>query len=264
MSLKHAPEYERLADDIRAQRSGRQIYIANPGNWGDAMIRAGTHAFFRTFDIEVHEIPVRKMTRLTPLLARLRARHLRPVVIYGGGGALTGLYQKHSARVSRLADSASRTVIMPATYGPDTFLRAPGLRRNCSLWRRDEFESRESCPDSEFCHDMAFFLDAPEVDPSMSVGHFFRSDVERSGRLPDISPSRDISALGSHLTPIDDFFAQVGACETVHTDRLHVAIAGALLGRRVHLYANSYFKNRAIFQTSIAPNYPNVTFHDSG
>jgi exopolysaccharide biosynthesis predicted pyruvyltransferase EpsI len=47
----------------------------------------------------------------------------------------------------------------------------------------------------------------------------------------------------------------------VRTDRLHVAIAGALLGKRVELYAGSYYKNRAVYDFSLR-RFRNVRFVD--
>ena len=65
---------------------------------------------------------------------------------------------------------------------------------------------------------------------------------------------------GRTHTPIDGFLARIAAVDEVHTNRLHVGIAGAMLGRKVTFYDNDYFKNRAIFRTSIEPYYPNVRF----
>lgn len=50
----------------------------------------------------------------------------------------------------------------------------------------------------------------------------------------------------------------VGACRQLHTDRLHIAIAGALLGREVLFYANTYYKNQAIYDFSIKSRFPHV------
>lgn len=38
--------------------------------------------------------------------------------------------------------------------------------------------------------------------------------------------------------------------DEVQTNRLHIAIAGAILGKKTHLYPNSYFKNKAIYEYS--------------
>jgi exopolysaccharide biosynthesis predicted pyruvyltransferase EpsI len=48
----------------------------------------------------------------------------------------------------------------------------------------------------------------------------------------------------------------------IHTDRLHMAISGALLGLTVHFHANNYYKCRAVYEFSIKDRYPNVIWHD--
>ena len=44
----------------------------------------------------------------------------------------------------------------------------------------------------------------------------------------------------------------------VQTDRLHVGIGAALLGKSVHLHPNRYFKNRAVYEHSLKHSFPNV------
>jgi exopolysaccharide biosynthesis predicted pyruvyltransferase EpsI len=46
--------------------------------------------------------------------------------------------------------------------------------------------------------------------------------------------------------------------EKIKTNRLHVAIAGALLGKIVEFYPNNYFKNYAVFEYSFRRNFANV------
>lgn len=44
----------------------------------------------------------------------------------------------------------------------------------------------------------------------------------------------------------------------IRTNRLHVGIVGALLGKRVVLHDNSYGKNRAVWEHSLAGRFPDV------
>ena len=57
------------------------------------------------------------------------------------------------------------------------------------------------------------------------------------------------------------FLRAIDRFSRVRTDRLHVAIGAALLGKTVELYSNSYFKNRAVYELSLA-SLANVTFID--
>lgn len=46
----------------------------------------------------------------------------------------------------------------------------------------------------------------------------------------------------------EDYVRMASCYRVVHTDRLHFAIAAMNAGRDAHFYANSYFKNEAIYQ----------------
>jgi hypothetical protein len=94
----------------------------------------------------------------------------------------------------------------------------------------------------------------------------FRSDKEkRPGTAPPASP--DISrlfqpqpqTLENKLIAAHFFLRAVDAFPIVRTDRLHVAIAGAMLGKQVWLYPNSYYKNRAVYEFSLRA-FSNVHF----
>jgi exopolysaccharide biosynthesis predicted pyruvyltransferase EpsI len=46
--------------------------------------------------------------------------------------------------------------------------------------------------------------------------------------------------------------------EVINTNRLHMGIGGALLGKQVNFYPNSYWKNEAVYNYSLKEQYPNV------
>jgi len=54
------------------------------------------------------------------------------------------------------------------------------------------------------------------------------------------------------------FLRYLNKYEVIHTNRLHISIGGAMLGKKVYLYPNSYFKNQAIYEYSLKNSYPNV------
>lgn len=98
-------------------------------------------------------------------------------------------------------------------------------------------------------------------------GHLyaFRTDREKAGASPPAS-NVDVSwvfaygtapqaaarqATQATLTYLDQF-------ERVTTNRLHLCILAALLGKEVDFYANSDFKNEAVYEFSIKDSYSNV------
>jgi exopolysaccharide biosynthesis predicted pyruvyltransferase EpsI len=57
------------------------------------------------------------------------------------------------------------------------------------------------------------------------------------------------------------FLRSIEQFSLIRTDRLHLAIGAAILGKEVELYGNSYYKNRAVYDFSLK-SLPNVRFVD--
>jgi len=59
---------------------------------------------------------------------------------------------------------------------------------------------------------------------------------------------------------VQEFFDALAPYDSIHTDRLHVAIASCLLGKKLTVYPGSYFKNEAVFRSSMDGLFPLATF----
>jgi exopolysaccharide biosynthesis predicted pyruvyltransferase EpsI len=59
-----------------------------------------------------------------------------------------------------------------------------------------------------------------------------------------------------------DFFHVLDRADHIVSDRLHVCIGGALLGKKVTMLDNSYGKNGSVYLTSMQDNFPRVAFPD--
>lgn len=258
MSLREESCFAELADAVRRFARGRKIVeIVNSGNWGDALIHAGQAEFLRDNGIEVDQIPISKLKgshRLkTKMALRLVLRGRRAIIT--GSGAYRPFYD----RASEMASASRRfreVLVMPSSF---PFLPDFDAERTI-LWRRDKLESMEGAPHARFCHDMAFYLNPAPRTPTRTEAFFFRDDAER-GSAPIPAGNCDVSNEGTHKTDPERFFDRVGDYEVIHTNRLHAGIAGALLGREVHLYASRTVKLQSIFECSLQPFYPNVHFH---
>ena len=239
-------------------------YLANPGNYGDGLIREGTLDFFKEIGLEYRELYLTK-SRDFPRGNQFhwrRSRHWKKacknggLLIFGGGGAWCHLWD-HSKIVETLAN-AFEVIVLPSTYEKRYAID------NVTFFRRDEEESKVSMPKSIFCHDMAFYLSKRTFtgsSVSSGIGYFFRSDAESAGQVSIPDNNRDISTEGNSLTPVQGFINAISSFHEIHTDRLHVSIAAALLNKKVHLYAGSYFKNKAVFKASLKPYFKNIKFH---
>ncbi len=97
----------------------------------------------------------------------------------------------------------------------------------------------------------------------------FRRDIERTQKARPIRnidlsiaiPYRSTSFKDTLFT-CSSFVSYIDLFERVATNRLHVGIVGALLGKRVELSANSYSKNRHVFDHSLKHNFETVTWVD--
>jgi exopolysaccharide biosynthesis predicted pyruvyltransferase EpsI len=248
-------EYLRLKEILEQSCRGRKVYfLANPGNWGDGLIRAGTLKFFQDIGLEFEEIP--KSTPFNRLASRLGRKS---VLIFGGGGGWCKNYNSVHKRLTKhnRHRSFKKIIILPSTY--EFTYGIP----NAIFFRRDSYQSKVNMPSSIFCHDMAFYLGGLEAGSGAGVGYFFRTDIESSNKITLPKSNMDLSEKGKHFTPVYEFFKEIANYKVVHTDRLHVGIASALLGRETHIYAGNYFKTEAVFLSSIKDFFDNVTFHDA-
>lgn len=244
--------FEYLASVLdRLCARGPVYYYPNPGNWGDALIDAGTRRLFADIGLVVQEVNGK-------LKHRARALVDRGTLIYGGGGAWCRYWGEQTDFLSRDWRLYRHVIVMPSTYE-----RAAPLP-NGTFFARDEHESLERVPEAHFCHDLAFYLDPGDWPPGKGVGSFFRRDAESAGALSIPADNCDLSAEGRTRSPIEPFFERIARHEIIRTDRLHVAIAACLLGREVHLHAGGYFKNQAVFRSSIEPYFPRARFHADG
>ncbi len=103
-----------------------------------------------------------------------------------------------------------------------------------------------------------------------SVLNAFRTDCEgTSAVLPrdNLDVSR-VMAFGCDseanvYLSANRFLRYLNRFAEIHTNRLHVAIAGGLLGKTVLLHTNSFHKCRSVYEFSLKDRFPKVSFVDS-
>lgn len=224
-------------------------YVPNPGNLGDALIRHGTRRFLDDAGIAYQE----HRGGFSPGWADQCGD---AVLLYGGGGAWCR-YWSHGVDVVRAAAPMfQHVVVLPSTF--ETSCKVPGV----TCYARDRLESLSNQPDAIFCDDMALYLALAHESWGEGDGRFFRMDEEAAGVISPPPGNIDISAAGNHLANPFHMVDVLAGFRRIHTDRLHVAILAALVGKRVHLHAGGYFKNRAVFESSLRGVFPRVRFYE--
>ncbi len=253
--------FNKLAQLIKKECPGAPVYyIPNPGNWGDGLIRHGTLKFFNDIQLDFTEVSFKDLKQLQTNRTYRSWRHpfgKKATVIYGGGGGWCKLWNHSSKYINELQDKYN-FIVLPSTYESSYTVA------NTLFFARDKFESLYNMPQAFFCPDMAFYIksDFTSKIKGQGTGYFFRTDNESSRKIILPENNRDISLEGNHLSDISSFFEAIDQFEIIYTDRLHVCIASALLNKEVHLYQGSYFKNKALYLSSLKEYFNTVTFHE--
>lgn len=217
-------------------RTGDITLIRGYGNLGDELIFAG----------------------MRQLLGGVRYRETGVDNLYGvrgelglvaGGGAWCGEFDYMAKLLPEIERRFARVIVLPSSYDPNVDAIRRILAQSHALFfarERTSYDLIRGICRAELAHDGAFFFDyrpyriSPHECDGMLVS--FRTDAESTGGAAP-PENEDISITRSTL---DEWLWTISRCETVRTDRAHVMIAGAMLGKLVEYRATKYHKLPAI------------------
>ncbi|MFN8126028.1 MAG: glycosyltransferase [Candidatus Nanopelagicales bacterium] len=213
-------------------------FVRGPGNRGDELIWAGTRRLLHRHhyrEIGVDELP--RARGHTALLA--------------GGGAWSQHYHEYMPTALAVAEARfDRVIVLPSSFDTrvDEVWEALAATRATVFARETESLRRiQGLCDARLAHDCAFFYD---YEPHRRIGsgtlHAFRTDAESARLAPIPADNDDISATAASL---DEWLDTIARHERVETDRAHVMIAAALLGKDVGFLPGGYFKVAALAAT---------------
>lgn len=257
--------------DIRQEQTEPVYYVANPGNAGDAAIALGTFHLFDKVGID-YQILHWDNDNLPDLTGK--------TILFGGGGNLIeNRYADLYKIIGRYVDS-NRCIVLPHTIFGYKDLVQRVQDGNLIIFCREE-TSYSRCVMANDGNNQNIFLDD---DLAFSIDEeFLRPFRETAGRGTANCFRTDSEALGLYSVPKDNhdislswngpfwsdkklteavvstLLAYLSEYEFIRTDRLHVAILSTLIGRKVFLYPNAYYKNKAIFEMSLK-QYPETYF----
>jgi exopolysaccharide biosynthesis predicted pyruvyltransferase EpsI len=276
----------RIESYLRKFKNREVYFCPNPGNAGDSLINATAYQLFKKSGIKC-----RLVTDHDDLEGK--------IVFYGGGGNFVSYYNNASAFISKWHKTVDQLIIMPSTINDHKYLLSE-LGKNVDVICRDEvsykyvrLQSRNSnvllMRDLAFDFDVQQFYNWLKVNPGN-----FRSTVKRSllwflaeerlkqsktlnsfrkdSEMTEIEiPSDNIDI--SKLLQSDEMTEEaatvlaynllyfIGHFTQINTNRLHVCISGILLGKKVHFFPNSYYKNEAVYKYSIKDSFKNVIWN---
>lgn len=279
---------------VEARDSGRRVvYRPELGNAGDALINLGFYHLADRLGLTYTEMAGGGVD-----VSGLRAGDL---LVMAGGGSIASAWDIGARTLRAVTRGDHELLYLPQTVeGQDEALRL--LRPGDRLFVRERTSAAyaESLGlDAEVLldHDMAFHIDVSRlgehgllrtphaVDDLRRAAAFarhrtrglaglpleaWRTDDERSDaarrrrRRDDLSLLADRGTLdrASNERSAALLLAAVSWYRRVHTDRLHIGIAGALLGAEVWLSPGSYHKIRSVYEFSLAgdPRFAHVHY----
>jgi hypothetical protein len=208
-------------------------FIRQWGNIGDDLIYAGTRQLLR-------DVPYREISVLA-----LEGEH-GDVALLCGSGAWCGAYHHLPECLAAIEQRFDRVIVLPSSF--DTTIpevRDTLARTKATVFARERtsYELIESLCDTRLAHDTAFFFDfGPYVRRGDGTLTAYRTDPEAISRVVP-GGNNDIAETCASL---DEFLWTIARHERVLTDRAHVTIAAAMLGKLVAYSVSNYHKVQSI------------------
>lgn len=224
-----------------------------PGNYGDSLIWHGTKKLLQSLDILEQYVDA-------------SSPKYNDVLLIDGGGNFVDYYFDVKDFLIKKPDLYKEIIILPHTiFGEEQIKVLNNITSNLTVFCREKvslefLDNRLTRTNSRvyLWHDCAFYNELSQVSTGNGILNAFRSDKESIlVKYPELN--NDLSYNGYATKPLDEFIEVLQKYEKVNTDRLHVAIGAALLGKQVQLFPNSYYKNKAVFDYSLK-KFPNVSF----
>lgn len=222
-----------------------------PGNYGDSLIWHGTKILLKEFGISENYVEISSPKN-------------NDILFIDGGGNFVDYYSDIRDFLTQKSDLYKEIVILPHTiFGEKQIKILNNLSGNITVFCREKisfnFVKQNFINGNVYLwHDCAFYNIFSKTTGGIGTLNAFREDKES---IVDNIPAanNDLSYNGYATKPLDEFVKFLSQYEEINTDRLHVAICTTLLGKKVNLFPNSYYKNKAVFEYSLK-KFPNVSF----
>lgn len=211
------------------------------GNRGDDLTYAGLRRLLRRHSYR--ECDIRKLNQ-TPA---------GKTAIVAGGGSWCKPFHLIAAMLPAVNARFSRVIVFPSSFDTEEAIVRTVLSQTGAVVfarERESYEQIRHLCDARLAHDTAFFFDFAPYQSGFHQGvlNAFRLDAEATG-APIPEENRDISI---DCGTLDEWLRTISQHDLIRTDRAHVVIAAAMLGKRVECRSSSYHKVPAIVEFSIS------------
>jgi GT2 family glycosyltransferase len=219
-------------------------FVRGVGNRGDELIWAGTRQLLANRDYREVD------------LAGLCAVTGNTVLLSGSGAFCRPFHELMPRALAVCGLRFERVIVLPSSFDPsDDEVREALAHTRATVFAREPESYRQIAPlcDASLAHDCAFFFDfSPYRRNGRGVLNAFRTDREAvAGQLlPEDNDDISVSAPS-----LERWLETIADHELIRTDRAHVMIAAAMLGKRVEFAPSSYHKLEGIAEYALS-NYP--------
>src|SRR5262245_10217325 len=173
------------------------------------------------------------------------------LALIAGGGAWCGPYHDMPKHLPRVEEKFRRVIVLPSSFDISVESVREALAKTRALIfarERVSYEQIRGLCKADLAHDCAFFFDYnPYLRAGRGTLHAYRTDAEAVARELPVD-NNDISVTCETL---DEWLWTISRHEVVRTDRAHVMIASAMMGKRVFYSASCYHKAPAIAEFSL-------------
>lgn len=294
------PMLDRFEEKLLEHKKDKFLVVELRGNNGDKLIYLGlekklqelniryttmrceddSKILIRTFSVIKHLkllwlMLCKTVCRLTVGKAKIHDS-TADVVLICGGGAINDLWCGLHTLKNVIVNNPQATIIVTPhsywfykTHFPRLF---KNTKQEINLYCRERYSYNllrsMNLPNNVYVylsHDLAFYLTKTDFRPINGNYDLIcpRQDVESvvNWRVQSSEDSNAIVGDISLFCYFDDFVKLIERSRRVFTDRLHVAILSAILGKETFLFPNYYHKNKGVYELTLH-NYPNVKFMD--
>ncbi|TCB73244.1 exopolysaccharide biosynthesis protein [Acinetobacter sp. ANC 3781] len=269
--------------------NGIIYYYPNNGNAGDALLNMGFYALAKKYNVHFVEINKSEINKVRE----------EDVLLIAGGGALVPEWGSTTDLVANLNKKIKLIIFPQSIRDIDSVISNLPENTTIFCREKYSYQyclEKSNAKNIFLENDIAFYCDLNEIlDSEVGMqffskkniarhvilsGHkicsYFKHDVvfamrvdkEKNDKLDVprklINDFSIVASFGSgnykqSLYSARKFLNLINLYEEIHTDRLHVAIGASLLGKKVKIYNNGYYKCKGVYEKSMK-EMENVSF----
>lgn len=224
-------------------KSYNDIYfITGYGNVGDFLIYEGTRALLNKLKVKYKEIHISA--------AKVHKGEL--ALVCGGGAWCKAFHDYMPSHLSIIESNFKNVIVLPSSYEISDPSVHDALSKSKALFLARENESYNQIKgicNARLSHDHAFHFDYSKyVKSGGGILNSFRNDNEANSPSRNSPDNNDISGLNITLK---EWLSVISSHKIINTDRAHVMIAGAMMGKEVHYKKTLYHKVPAMAEFSL-------------